>query len=227
VESMTRAPYVSPKRASAWDRRPPEIVDTTIGWRLVNPAMPTEWTISLGATAEVVARRYSITREEQDQYAFESQRRAVAAQSLCVFEDEMAPVTVRLADGSTAQCQKDEHPRADTTLEQLARLKPAFVERGGTVTAGNASGVNDGAAAMLVLGGTAQGLGVEPMARVVATAVAGVDPSCMGLGPIPATRKALQRAGLKVADLDLIELNEAFAAQAIACMRELALDPAG
>ncbi|MSR06975.1 MAG: acetyl-CoA C-acyltransferase [Gemmatimonadetes bacterium] len=225
VESMTRAPYVMPKRSTTWDRRPPEIVDTTIGWRLVNPAFPTEWTISLGATAEVVARRYSISRDEQDQYAFESQRRAVTAQSLHVFEDEIVPVPLRLPDGSMGQCERDEHPRADTTLEQLARLKPVFVERGGTVTAGNASGVNDGAAAMLVLGGTGQGLGVEPLARVVASAVAGVDPSTMGLGPIPATRKALQRAGLKISDIDLIELNEAFAAQSIACIRELSLDP--
>ncbi len=225
VESMTRAPYVSPKRSTAWDRRPPEMVDTTIGWRLVNPAMPGEWTISLGATAEVVARRFNITREHQDQYAFESQRRAAAAESLCVFEDEIAPVPVRRPDGSTVSCTRDEHPRADTTLERLAQLKPAFVERGGTVTAGNASGVNDGAAALLVLGGTGQGLGVEPLARIVSTAVAGVDPASMGLGPIPATRKALERAGLKVPDLDLIELNEAFAAQAIACIRELNLDP--
>jgi 3-oxoadipyl-CoA thiolase len=226
VESMTRAPYVMAKRGTAWDRRPPEVVDTTVGWRLVNPHMPKEWTISLGATAELVALRYQISREEQDQFAFESQRRAAAAQSLCVFEEEIVPVPVTRGEGSDALFTQDEHVRS-VTLAKLADLKPAFVEQGGTVTAGNASGINDGAAAILVLGATPQGLGgVEPMARVVASAVAGVDPSVMGLGPVTATQKALKRAGINVNDLDLIELNEAFAAQAIACMRDLALDPA-
>jgi 3-oxoadipyl-CoA thiolase len=227
VESMTRAPYVMAKRATAWDRRPPEVVDTTVGWRLINPRMPKEWTISLGATAELVAVRYKITREEQDQFAFESQRRAAAAQSLCIFEEEIVPVPVKLADGTEALFTKDEHLRSDVTFDKLARLKPAFVEQGGTVTAGNASGINDGAAALLVVGATPEGMGgMEPMARIVASAVAGVDPSVMGLGPVPATQRALKRAGLKVSDLDLIELNEAFAAQAIACMRDLSLDPA-
>jgi acetyl-CoA acetyltransferase family protein len=189
--------------------------------------MPTDWTISLGATAEVVARKYGITRQDQDQFAFESQRRAAAAQSLCVFEEEIVPVQVMGPAGATVKVAADEHPRADTTLEKLSRLKPAFADAEGTVTAGNSSGINDGAAALLMLGATDSGLkGVAPLARVVATAVAGVDPASMGLGPIPATQKALQRAGLRAAELDLVELNEAFAAQAIACMRELNLDPA-
>jgi 3-oxoadipyl-CoA thiolase len=227
VESMTRAPYVMPKRATGWDRRPPEVVDTTIGWRLVNPRLPAEWTISLGATAEVVAQRYAISREEQDQFAFESQRRTAAAQSLCVFADEIVPVPVTRADGTVVPVSVDEHPRADTTLEKLGRLKPAFSEKSGTVTAGNSSGINDGAAALLVLGATPEGLeGIEPLARVVSSAVAGVDPSWMGMGPVPATRQALARAGLRASELDLVELNEAFASQAIACIRELSLDPA-
>ena len=227
VESMTRAPYVMAKRATAWDRRPPEVVDTTVGWRMVNPRMPKEWTISLGATAELIASRYKISREEQDRFAFESQRRAAAAQSLCIFDEEIVPISVRGADGTEATFARDEHLRVDVTLEKLTRLKPAFLEQGGSVTAGNSSGINDGAAATLILGATPGGLGgIEPIARVVASAVAGVDPSVMGLGPVPATEKALKRAGLRMADIDLIELNEAFAAQAIACIRDLSLDPA-
>ncbi|HWP38530.1 MAG TPA: acetyl-CoA C-acyltransferase [Gemmatimonadales bacterium] len=229
VESMTRAPYVMLKKGTPWDRRAPEIADTTVGWRFVNPRMKKEWTISLGETAEVVAKQYGITRDEQDAFALESQRRAVAAQECGVFQDEIAPVVVEVRDGGTAGrrvVDRDEHPRPDVTLESLAKLKPAFAS-GGTVTAGNSSGINDGAAAMLILSarGTA-GPPTPPLARIVTTAVAGVDPSCMGLGPVPATRKALARAGLTVADLDLVELNEAFASQAIACIRELELDPA-
>lgn len=229
VESMTRAPYVMLKRGTAWDRRPPEIADTTVGWRFVNPQFPKEWTISLGETAEVVASRYGITRREQDEFALESQRRAAAASEQCIFEDEIIPVEVVIKRGSREERRlvtRDEHPRPDVTLESLAALPPAFCE-GGTVTAGNSSGINDGAAALLVLSDTCRAVpeGAVPLARIVATAVAGVDPSCMGLGPIPATRKALARAGLKVTDLDLVELNEAFAAQAIACIRELELDP--
>jgi acetyl-CoA acetyltransferase family protein len=224
---MTRAPYVMSKRGTAWDRRPPEVVDTTVGWRMTNPRMRKEWTISLGATAEVVAARYKITREDQDQFAYESQRRAAAAQSLCVFDEELVPVPVKLPDGNETVFARDEHPRSDVSVEKLGKLKPAFVEQGGSVTAGNSSGINDGAAALLILGGTQEGLGgAEPLARVVASAVAGVDPSVMGLGPVPATQKALKRAGLRMSDIDLIELNEAFAAQALACMRELNLDPA-
>jgi len=222
VESMTRAPYIMLKRATPWDRKPPEMADSTVGWRFTNPKMPKEWTISLGETAEVVAQQYGITRDQQDALALESQRRTQRALEQCVFKDEMVPVDV----GRTV-VDRDEHPRSDVTLESLAKLKPAFT-KDGTVTAGTASGINDGAAALLVLSDrpTARPPDRPPLARIVATAVAGVDPSRMGLGPIPATRKVLQRAGLKVPDLDLIELNEAFAAQALACIKDLELDPA-
>ncbi len=222
VESMTRAPYIMLKRATPWDRKPPEMADSTVGWRFTNPKMPKEWTISLGETAEVVAKQYGITREEQDAFALESQRRTQRALEQCVFRDEIVPVAV----GRTV-VDRDEHPRPDVTLESLAKLKAAFA-KDGTVTAGTSSGINDGAAALLVLSDrpTAQPPDGPPLARIVATAVAGVDPSRMGLGPIPATRKVLKRAGLKATDLDLVELNEAFAAQAIACIKELDLHPA-
>jgi 3-oxoadipyl-CoA thiolase len=227
VESMTRAPYIMLKRGASWDRRAPEIADSTLGWRFTNSRMPREWTISLGETAEVVARQYRITREEQDAFALESQRRTQEALRDCVFNDEIVPVTIGREGGKTGRrVDRDEHPRADVTPESLARLQPAFAEDG-TVTAGNSSGINDGAAALLVLSDRLTSPpSSRPFARIVATAVAGVDPSRMGLGPIPATRKVLMRAGLKVGDLDLIELNEAFAAQAIACLRDLELDPA-
>ena len=217
VESMTRAPYVMLKSGEAWNRRSPEIADSTVGWRFTNPRLKKEWTISLGETAEVVAKQYGITRTEQDAFAVESQARAARALEACVFTDEL--VAVPLPDGSVFA--KDEYPRAGTTLESVAKLKPAF-QKDGTVTAASSSGINDGAAAVVV----GQAGGQKPLGRIVTTAVAGVDPSCMGLGPIPATRKALDRAGLKVDQIDLIELNEAFAAQAIACIRELKLDPA-
>lgn len=225
VESMTRAPYVMLKKSTSWDRRAPEIADSTVGWRFVNAHMPAEWVVSLGQTAENVARRYGITRDEQDAFAHESQRRARAALEACVFHDEIVPVPVRRADGTAETVARDEHPRPDVTREKLAKLRPAFAANG-TVTAGNTSGINDGAAALLVLAGAEHVLdGMKPLARVVTTAVAGVDPAYMGLGPIPATRKALARAGLDARDLDLVELNEAFAVQSIACMRELGLDP--
>ncbi len=223
VESMTRAPYVMLKSGAGWSRTPPPIADTTVGWRFVNSEMPSEWTISLGETAERVAEQYGVGRTEQDAFAVESQRRAQAALAANVFADELVPVPVPAADGGRIVTQ-DEHPRPDVTLEGLGRLRPAF-QREGTVTAGTASGINDGAAALLVVGDTVLPQVGPPLARIVATAVAGVDPSCMGLGPIPATRKALARAGLTVADLDWVELNEAFAAQAIPCIRELGLDP--
>ena len=216
VENMTRAPYVMLKSGEPWSRKAPETADTTVGWRFTNPRLKREWTISLGETAEVVADRYKIGRAEQDAFAVESQRRAAAALHACVFTDEVVPVP--LPDG--APFARDEYPRAGTTLDGVAKLKPAF-RKDGTVTAASASGINDGAAALLVTSEQ-----TKPLARIVATAVAGVDPSCMGLGPIPATRKVLKRAGLKIDQIDLIELNEAFAAQAIACMRELKLDPA-
>jgi len=216
VESMTRAPTVMLKSGEPWSRRAPEVADTTVGWRFVNPRLERGWTISLGETAEKVAAQYRISRAEQDAFAAESQRRAEAAQRACVFTDEL--VGVPLPDGSIFS--KDEYPRPGTTVEKLAALKPAFVKNG-TVTAGSSSGINDGAAALYVTSAPK-----APLARIVASAVAGVDPSLMGLGPIPATRKALARAGLGVPQLDLVELNEAFAAQAIACIRDLALDPA-
>jgi acetyl-CoA acetyltransferase family protein len=181
--------------------------------------MKKEWTISLGETAEVVADRYKITRADQDAFAVESQRRAERALTECVFTDELVPVP--LPDGSTFA--RDEYPRAGTTLDSIAKLKPAF-RPNGTVTAASSSGINDGAAALLVTAGRPDGR--TALARIVTTAVAGVDPSCMGLGPIPATMKALERAGLTIDQIDLVELNEAFAAQAIACIRELKLDPA-
>jgi 3-oxoadipyl-CoA thiolase len=225
VESMTRAPYVMLKPGKAWDRTPPPVADTTVGWRFVNPRMRPEWTISLGETAERVGAMYGIGREVQDAFALESQRRAQVAMAQGVFEQETVGVELRRGAGVELVIA-DEAPRAGVTLERLARLAPAFV-REGTVTAGTSSGINDGAAALAVASAeTVRELGLSPLARVVATAVAGVDPSCMGLGPVPATRKALARAGLGVDQLDLIELNEAFAAQALACIRELALDPA-
>jgi len=226
VESMTRAPYVMLKSGAAWDRTPPPTADTTVGWRFINPKMPREWTISLGETAEKVAERYGITRTEQDAFAVESQRRAQAALAAGVFADELVPVPVPDGKGGSRMFTTDEHPRPDVTLERLAKMKPAFLKNG-TVTAASSSGINDGAAALaLMTEAAAKSLGATPLARVIATAVAGVDPSVMGLGPIPATQKALSRAGIKAADLDLIELNEAFAAQGLACIRDLDLDPA-
>jgi 3-oxoadipyl-CoA thiolase len=222
VESMTRAPVVMLKSSQPWAREVPQVADSTLGWRFVNPRMNTDWTISLGATAERVAVAYGITREEQDRFAIESQQRAARAIASGDFVGEIVPVTVTAGNASQV-VSHDEHPRPDATLEKLAALKPAFAAEG-TVTAGNASGINDGAAALAIVS-ERQLNGRVPLARIVASAVAGVDPSVMGLGPIPATRKALQRAGLTAAQLDLIELNEAFASQSIACMRDLELDP--
>jgi len=215
VESMTRAPFVTLKGEKPFDRNL-QTFDTTLGWRMTNPALPSQWTISNGETAEIVAERYGIAREEQDAFACESQRRCAAAVARDAFDDELVAV---------GEVTRDEHPRPDTTLASLATLKPAF-RPGGSVTAGNSSGINDGAAALvLVERETANRLGLRPLARVVATASAGVAPEVMGLGPIPAVRKLLAGAGLSSADLDLIEINEAFAAQAIACERDLAFDP--
>jgi 3-oxoadipyl-CoA thiolase len=224
VENMTRAPYVMLKTGEAWNRQAPTIADSTVGWRFANPKMKSEWTISLGMTAEKVANEYGVTREEQDAFALESQRRAACAIREGLFNDEIVPVDVSTSKGAPTLVSQDEHPRPDATLDKLAALKPAFVS-GGTVTAGNASGINDGASALLLVGGDAA-FGQTPLARVVTSAVAGVDPSVMGIGPVPAVRKALQRAGLKVEQIDLWELNEAFASQSIACIRELRLDPA-
>src|SRR5205807_10164669 len=203
VESMTRAPLVTPKAEKPFERGDRPLYDTTLGWRFTNPKLeelfPPE---SMGETGENVAERWGVTREEQDAFALDSQRRWAAADEAGRFADELVPV---------GDVTRDEHPRPDTTVEKLAALRPAFRE-GGTVTAGNSSGINDGAAAVLVMSESkARELNLTPLARVVATAVAGVDPACMGLGPIPATRKALQRAGLDAHDLDVVEPNEAFA----------------
>jgi 3-oxoadipyl-CoA thiolase len=225
VESMTRAPQVMLKSSRPWDRTAPAIADSTVGWRFVNPAMPAEWTISLGETAERVAQAYGISRRQQEEFALESQCRALAAAAAGTFRDEIAPVEAP-GSASGAVVTADETPRAGLTPESLARLEPAFI-RNGTVTAATSSGINDGAAALSVVSGEAvDELGLEPMAEVIATAVAGVDPGCMGLGPVPATRKALARAGITAGELDLVELNEAFAAQALACIRDLQLDSA-
>lgn len=225
VESMSRAPWVMLKTDRAFSRVPPKIADTTVGWRFANPAMPEPWTIPLAETAEVVAEDHGVGRGEQDAFAVESQRRAAAAIEADRFADEIVPVEVPQRKGDPLRVGGDEHPRPGTTPEQLARLRAAF-RSDGTVTAGNASGINDGAAAVLIASrGAANELGLEPLATVGASAVAGVEPQRMGIGPVPATRKALQRDGLTVDDLDLIELNEAFAAQALPCIAELGLDP--
>lgn len=216
VESMSRAPYVLPKTDKPFGRGQ-QLFDTVLGWRMVNPKMPKEWTIALGETAEKVAKQYGITRQEQDEFAHASQMKAKAAIESGHFGDELIPVE---------DVALDEHPRPDTTLEALAKLKPAFAANG-TVTAGNSSGINDGASAVVLASRDAVAeLKLKPIARIIATASAGVPPDVMGLGPIPATRKALKAAGLTSADLDLVEINEAFAAQSIACMRDLELDAA-
>lgn len=227
VESMSRAPWVTLKPEEAFTRASPRSADTTLGWRFPNPRLPSEWTISMGETAEEVARRWGIDRADQDAYALESQRRTAQAVAGRRFASEIVPVTVPGARGTMTFVDADEHPRPTTTAESLAAMRPAFAAEGGTVTAGSASGINDGASA-LVLASEAfvREHGLTPMARVVASAVAGVSPEIMGVGPVPATRKALERARLDVKDIDLVELNEAFAAQAVACIRDLALDPA-
>ncbi|HEX7950493.1 MAG TPA: acetyl-CoA C-acyltransferase [Candidatus Limnocylindrales bacterium] len=226
VESMTRAPYVMPKPEAAWERGTREAYDTTLGWRFVNPKLAAlHYPYSMGETAENVADRWSVARQRQDEFALRSQQRAVAAIEAGVFDGQIVPVEVPQRKGDPLVVTRDEHPRADSSLEALAKLKPAFRDRG-SVTAGNSSGINDGASAVLVVeADRARELGLAPMARVVATAVAGVDPAIMGIGPVPAVRKVLERAGLTAADLDLVELNEAFASQSVVCMDELGLDP--
>lgn len=227
VESMSRAPLVTLKPESGYERGNRELVDTTIGWRFVNPALDAKYpTISLGETAERVAAQWKVSREEQDAFALESQRRAAAAAASGVHAEEIVPVKIPQRKGDPISVEKDEHPRPETNATSLAALRPAFIE-GGSVTAGNASGINDGAAALLVMeAGRARALGLKPLARVVATSVAGVDPSVMGIGPIPAIRKLLARTGLSAREIDRVELNEAFASQAVACIRELGLNPA-
>jgi 3-oxoadipyl-CoA thiolase len=226
VESMTRAPYVMAKPAGAWDRGPREVEDSTLGWRFVNPALAAiHYPYSMGETAENVAERWSVDRERQDAFALASQQKAVAAIDAGRFDDQIVPITIPAKKGEPVVVARDEHPRADTSAEALARLRPAFRD-GGSVTAGNSSGINDGASAVLLVEAErARMLGLRPMTRIVSTAVAGVDPAIMGYGPVPATRKALERAGIGVDDLDLVELNEAFASQSIVCIDELGLDP--
>ncbi|GAA4390084.1 acetyl-CoA C-acyltransferase [Hymenobacter koreensis] len=225
-ESMTRAPFVMAKSETAFGRDF-TAHDTTLGWRFVNPKLAKlHHPYAMGETAENVANKYGITREEQDQFAFESQRKYQRAFEKGRFRREIVPIFVAQPKNDAVLFDTDEHPRL-TSVEKLATLKPAFAPTGGSVTAGNSSGINDGAAATMVVGEEAlKRFNLKPLARVVSTAVAGVDPAMMGMGPVPATRKALQRAGLTVQDLNLIELNEAFASQGIACMRELELDPA-
>lgn len=224
VESMSRAPMVMPKATTAFSRQA-EIYDSTIGWRFVNPAMQRLYGIdAMGETAENVAEEHGISRADQDAFALRSQQRAAEAQRSGVLVEEIIPVTVPGSKrGTTLQITEDEHPRADTTLESLARLKPAFRE-GGSVTAGNASGVNDGAAALLLASeaGVARH-GLQPLARITGFATAGVLPRVMGIGPVPAVQKLLTQTGLQITDFDVIELNEAFAAQGLAVLRSLGL----
>ena len=227
VESMSRAPLVTLKPETGFERGNHELVDTTIGWRFVNPKLDAKYpTISLGETAERVASTWKVSREEQDAFALESQRRAAAAAKSGVHAEEIVPVRIPQRKGDALLIDKDEHPRPETDAASLAKLRPAFTE-GGSVTAGNASGINDGAAALLIMeAGRARALGLKPLARIVATSVAGVDPSVMGIGPIPAITKLLTRTGLSAKQIDRVELNEAFASQAVACIRELGLNPA-
>jgi len=228
VESMSRAPLVMAKAGEPWARGNVTAFDSTLGWRFVNARMEAlHGTHPLGETAELVAELHHVSREDQDAFALESQRRWAAAQAGGVFADEIVPVAVPARKGPPQSFSIDEHPRPETTAADLSALRPAFRKSGGTVTAGNSSGINDGAAALLIASEAAVArLGKRPLARVVASAVAGVEPRHMGLGPIPATRRLLQRVGLRAQDLDLVELNEAFAAQALPCLRELELDPA-
>jgi len=216
VESMTRAPYAFAKADKAYPRGNVTVYDTHLGWRFPNPKMEALFPLeSMGETGENVAERYGVTREDQDAFALASQQRWAAANEAGRFDDELVPV---------GDIVRDEHPRPDTTMEKLAALKPAF-RAGGTITAGNSSGINDGAAALVVASEErARDLGVEPMGTFVASAVAGVDPRVMGIGPVPAVRKALARAGIEVGDVDLVELNEAFASQSLVVLRELGLD---
>ncbi len=226
VESMSRAPWELLKPADSFPRGVPEMADTVLGWRFVNPRFDPRHTLSLGETAEVVAQEYGVSREDQDRFALESQRRAAEALAAGRFRAELVPVSTPQRKGPPLLVEQDEHPRPDTTLEKLSKLPAAF-RKGGTVTAGNSSGLNDGAAALLVVEAErARALALRPLARIVASAVAGVAPERMGMGPVPASRKALERAGLGAADLALVELNEAFASQSLACVRELGLDPA-
>jgi acetyl-CoA C-acetyltransferase len=224
VESMSRAPFVMSKAEEPFARKA-EIYDTTLGWRFINAKLSKlYYPYSMGETGENVAEKWKISREAQDRFALQSQLKYQQAHEAGRFNTELAPISVQKSKTETLLFEKDEHPRA-TSLEKLAALKPAFKENG-TVTAGNSSGVNDGAAAALIASEEAvKKFNAKPLARVVSMAIAGVDPAYMGVGPIPATQKALQRAGLKISDLGLVELNEAFASQSLACIQELGINP--
>ena len=226
VESMSRAPLVAAKPTFAFPRGGMEMFDTTIGWRFVNPKMPEfHEPIGMGITAENVAKRYEVAREDQDAFAYQSQKRWAKAHDAGLWENEIVPVEVPQRKGDPIIVDRDEHPRPDVSMEKLARLRPAFI-KDGTVTAGNSSGINDGAASLLMMNEKkAAALGLKPMARFVSCAVSGVDPDYMGIGPIPATRKVLERTGMSIGDIGLIELNEAFASQSLVCQRELGIDP--
>jgi len=226
VESMTRAPFVFGKSEEAFARTAPKVFDTSLGWRFENPRMAERFPLqSMGETAENVAERHRITRDDQDAFALESHRRAAAAVAAGDFAGEIAPVAIAQKKGDPLVVSTDESPRPDTTLAALAKLRPVF-RQGGTVTAGNSSPLNDGASAVIVVSeDVLRSEKLEPLARITASATAGVEPNFMGEGPIPAGRKALARAGWTANDLELVELNEAFAAQAIACIRGLELDP--
>ena len=224
VESMSRAPMVMSKATSAFDRGH-QLYDTTLGWRFTNKKFPADYIISMGETAENVAKQWKVSREEQDEFAYNSQVKYQKAHEAGKFTDELVSVEVDKGKGESIRFFKDEHPRL-SSIADLAKLKPAFA-KDGSVTAGNSSGINDGAAATIVVSGdVVKKHNLKPMARIVSMAVAGVEPSIMGIGPIYAVRKALDRAGLKVSDIGLVELNEAFASQSIACMCDLGFDPA-
>lgn len=225
VESMSRAPFVIPKSTQAF-QRDIKIFDTTIGWRFINPNWPKQYPpYSMGETAENLAEMYGISRIEQDEFALNSHMKAVRAQKEGKFKDEIVPVEVTMPNGEIKVCDKDEGPREDTSLEKLSKLKPVF-KKDGTVTAGNSSGINDGASVLLLMSREkAEELGFKPFLRIVSWATAGVNPNIMGIGPVPSTKKLLTRIGIKLDDIELIELNEAFAAQVLACLREFKINP--
>jgi acetyl-CoA C-acetyltransferase len=225
VESMTRAPWVMPKPDGAFPRGPQTVYDTALGWRLINPKMAEMYgTLQMGETAERVAQKYEVSREDQDAFALRSHQRAVAAQKSGRLAEEIVPVTVAQRKGEPLRLSDDEGPREDTSLEALAKLKPAFASSG-SVTAGNSSPLNDGATALVLMSESkARERNLQPLARFVASAPAGVHPDHMGIGPVPSSMKALEKAGLQASDMGVVELNEAFAAQSLACIRLLGLD---
>ena len=225
VESMTRAPWVMPKPDSAYPRGPQTVYDTALGWRLVNPKMAELYgTLQMGETAERVAKKYEVSREDQDAFALRSHQRAVAAQESGRLAEEIVPVVVTQRKGEPIRFSSDEGPRPDSSLDALARLRPAFA-KDGSVTAGNSSPLNDGATALVLMSAAkAREHGLKPLARLVASAPAGVHPDYMGIGPVPSSLKALEKAGLQPSDMGVIELNEAFASQSLACVRLLGLD---